>query len=122
MYKQAEQRLASDGNLRMMLTERQRGGGGGGGTSVGQAGTHGGGSSGTRELTVQVGAFRDRATADREAKSLAQRGVTARVVPLQRDGQQLWAVRVGKFTNRTAAESIRSSVGGKAVITVASGE
>lgn len=114
MYKQAEQRLASDANLRMMLTERQRGGGavaGGGATS-----------SGTRDLTVQVGAFRDRATADREAKALAQRGVTARVVPLQRDGQQLWAVRVGKFTNRTAAENIRKTVGGKAVITVASGE
>lgn len=115
MYKQAEQRLASDANLRMMLTERQRGGGA-------VAGGGAGSSSGTRDLTVQVGAFRDRATADREAKALAQRGVTARVVPLQRDGQQLWAVRVGKFTNRTAAENIRKTVGGKAVITVASGE
>jgi len=34
----------------------------------------------------------------------------------------LWAVRVGKFSNRSAAENIRKSVGGKAVITVASGE
>jgi len=119
MYKQAESRLATDENLKLMLGDRLQGrapfaaGKGGQGTGI---------STGTRDLTVQVGAFKDRATADREAKSLASRGVTARVVPISRDAQQLWAVRVGKFSNRSAAENIRKSVGGKAVITVASGE
>lgn len=136
-YKLAEGKLAGDANLKMMLADRMRGNippagksgstftsGGNSNTTLGAAtGKSSGPSLAPRSLTVQAGAYKDRKKAETEARKIANtKGVAARVVPILKDGQTLFAVRVGNFTNRNAAENVRRNVGGKAVVTVASGE
>lgn len=134
-YKQAETKLATDDNLKIMLADRMRGNipptgkagatMAGGTTSKGSTTTKGntGSSIAPQTLTVQTGAYKDRKKAEQEARQIANsKGVAARVVPIMKSGQMLYAVRVGNFTNRDAAENIRRNVGGKAVVTVASGE
>ncbi len=140
-YAQAEKKLATDGNLKLMVADRMRGnippagktgasfatGSTDGATSQKPRTTSGASVSGSsiapQSLTVQTGAYKDRKKAETEARQIANsKGVAARVVPILKDGQMLYAVRVGSFSNRTAAENIRRNVGGKAVVTVASGE
>jgi cell division protein FtsN len=72
-------------------------------------------------LTVQIGAFSSMETAQKEAGKVATRA-NVRIVPILSGGKRLYAVRVGQFSNRDAAETIRKQIGGKAVVTVASGE
>lgn len=132
-YKQAANKLATDDNLKLMLADRMRGnippaGKSGatfasGGTTKSTSKSGSGSSIAPQSLTVQTGAYKDRKKAEQEARQIANtKGVAARVVPILKNGQTLYAVRVGNFTNRDAAENIRRNVGGKAVVTVASGE
>jgi hypothetical protein len=74
-------------------------------------------------LTVQVGAFRDLGTAQRQAQRAANSArVDVRIVPILKNGERLYAVRVGRFSSREAAERVKGVVGGTASVTVASGE
>ena len=59
-------------------------------------------------FTVQVGAFKDRATADAVAKRLKTKGFTAFVI--SPDGGGLFNVRVGSFDARADAESVRDQL------------
>ncbi len=54
-------------------------------------------------LTIQVGAFRERAAADAIVKRLKAKGYSAYMVPVS---EGLFNVRVGSFTNREDAERI----------------
>jgi len=56
-------------------------------------------------FTIQVGAFRERATADSIVKRLKAKGYSAYLVPIS---EGLFNVRVGSFANREDAERIMS--------------
>jgi cell division septation protein DedD len=56
-------------------------------------------------FTIQVGAFKDRATADAIVASLKGKGFAAYVVPLAVEG--LFNVRVGSYASRADAEHIQ---------------
>jgi len=54
---------------------------------------------------VQVGSFRDRASADDQAKKIAAQGVTAQVVSAPMEGRTWFRVQVGRYDTRADAES-----------------
>jgi cell division protein FtsN len=56
-------------------------------------------------FTIQVGAFKDRATADSIVASLKGKGFAAYVVPLAAEG--LFNVRVGSYASRADAEHVQ---------------
>lgn len=67
---------------------------------VGLPGAHGG-----EWFAVQTGAFRERANAERQRRSLERRYGEVRIVP--RDGDPvLWRVLVGRESSREAAEAL----------------
>lgn len=136
-YTLAQRKATSDANIRILAGDRLRGMGDAA-TATSAAPAAGTATIGARPtsspspspaastapvgtLTVQVGAYRDRQTAEREAARLRGR-FNVRIVSLRRDAGTLHAVRVGWFTNRQAAEQVRREVGGNATITTASGE
>lgn len=55
---------------------------------------------------VQVGAFGSVATARKLVADLAQNGLPAYVAPLQRDGKNLYRVRVGPVASRAEAQQL----------------
>jgi septal ring-binding cell division protein DamX len=123
-YQQARTLVASDNDLRVMIGDRVRGQMPAPRTGVvAKGGTTSKGGTVARNsmLTVQIGAFSSMETAQKEAGKVATRA-NVRIVPILSGGKRLYAVRVGQFSNRDAAETIRKQIGGKAVVTVASGE
>jgi cell division septation protein DedD len=60
---------------------------------------------------VQVAAYPDRQDAERLAKQLATKGYPAFVLdPVQGAPTKLFRVRVGKYPNRNAAESVQAQL------------
>jgi tetratricopeptide (TPR) repeat protein len=118
-YQNARTLVVSDSDLRVMIGDRVAG------KAVAtrpSSGTRPAASSNRNSmLTVQLGAFSSMQTAQKEAQKVATRA-NVRIVPILSNGKRLYAVRVGQFSNRDAAENIRKQIGGKAVVTVASGE
>lgn len=57
-------------------------------------------------FTIQVGSFRDRGTAEEQARQLAAQGIGAQVVPASVEGRTWYRVQVGRFENRTDAEAL----------------
>lgn len=66
-------------------------------------------------FSVQAGAFSNVNTANSEARRLSPLA-PVRVVPIQKNGATLFAVRLGGFTTRSAAEILRRRVGAHARI------
>ena len=61
---------------------------------------------GSGNFTIQVGAFKDRASADSVVARLKAKGFAAYV--LAPEGEGLFNVRVGNFTGRADAERIQA--------------
>jgi cell division septation protein DedD len=69
-----------------------------------------------QRLTVQVGAYTRSSSAQAQARRLMDR-YSVRVVPiLSAQNRQLFAVRVGEFSSRDAAEAVRRNLGGTAAV------
>jgi hypothetical protein len=121
LWGRARDKVASDASLRVAIGDRLAGVPPAGAAGRGGAASSGGtGGSGT--FTVQAGAFSTRQAADRLAGSLAGRG-DVRVVPIRDSrGRMLHAVRVGRYSTREQAESVRRSIGGNAIVTQATNE
>ncbi|MFN7314956.1 MAG: SPOR domain-containing protein [Phycisphaerae bacterium] len=118
-YQNARRLVVSDSDLRVMIGDRIAGKAATPRPSTATAAK--GAQPRTTMLTVQLGAFSSLETAQKEAQKVATRA-NVRIVPILSGGKRLYAVRVGQFSNRDAAETIRKQIGGKAVVTVASGE
>jgi rare lipoprotein A len=76
-----------------------------------QAGVSAGGSAVTSRFDVQVGAFSERARADRVALEVSAAG-PSQVTAVQRGGATLYRVTVGPLADANAAETVRGRVGG----------
>jgi tetratricopeptide (TPR) repeat protein len=73
----------------------------------------------TGKYTVQAGAFSSPAKAKSEAQKFASK-TTTRTVPIKdKKGRTLYAVQVGRFPTKQAAEQYRRNVGRTAVVTLA---
>lgn len=118
-YQNARRLVVSDADLRVMIGDRLAGKAASPRPSSATAAK--GATPRNTMLTVQLGAFSNLETAQKEAQKVASRA-NVRIVPILSGGKRLYAVRVGQFSNRDAAETIRKQIGGKAVVTVASGE
>lgn len=59
----------------------------------------------TPSFTVQVGSFRDRASADDQAKKIIGQGVGTQVVLVSVEGRTWYRVQVGRFDTRADAEA-----------------
>jgi SPOR domain len=66
----------------------------------------------TNYWTAQIGAFSSRSNADRLAADQRSRGYTVQVDPIQASGQTLYAVRVGRFDERSEADEFARRVFG----------
>src|SRR5205814_1470867 len=73
--------------------------------SKGQPAAKGGPAAGSGNLTIQVGAFKDKAAADSVVSRLKTKGFAAYV--LSPEGEGLFNVRVGNFAARADAERIQ---------------
>jgi tetratricopeptide (TPR) repeat protein len=122
LYAKAQQLASTDGQLRVLAGDRLRGIAPGPGV-IGRAtsssplvvpGT-------TPRYTVQAGAYEELRRAQREAQKLSSR-FAVRVVPIRKGRSTLYAVRVGMFSSRDAADVVRKQVGGRASITLPTGE
>jgi tetratricopeptide (TPR) repeat protein len=125
-YERAQALVQTDSGLRMMIGDRLRGGTPTmvatrasvpsrlGVTTLPEA-------AGGPFLTVQVGAFAHESTARLHSARLASK-YNVRVVPISRNGQRLFAVRVGQFSSRSTADALRKEIGGAAIVTAATGE
>ena len=56
-------------------------------------------------FTVQVGSFKDRASADEQVRRITAQGVAAQVVQVSMEGRTWYRVQVGRFDSRAEAES-----------------
>jgi len=73
----------------------------------------------TGKYTVQAGAFSTASKAKTEAQKFSSKATT-RTVPIKdRKGRTLYAVQVGRFPTKQAAEQFRKNVGRTAVVTLA---
>jgi tetratricopeptide (TPR) repeat protein len=114
-YARAQEQVANDGGLRIMIGDRLRG------VVPTRIATAAPTPVPAASLTVQVGAWSNLSTAQSQARKVASKG-QVRIVPILKDGKRLYAVRVGRFSSREAAEQVKGVIGGAAVVTVASGE
>lgn len=122
MYLKAQQLASSDSELRVLAGDRLRGGTPGPGVVGRQTSATPIVAPGTNQrYTVQVGAFGDLRRAQREAQKLASR-FAVRVVPIRKGRETLYTVRVGMFSSRDAAELVKQQLGGKATVTMPTGE
>jgi tetratricopeptide (TPR) repeat protein len=115
-YTRAQEQVKDDAGLRIMIGDRLRGIVP---TKVAAAPTAP--PVAPSSLTVQVGAWGNMTTAQRQAQKLAGTS-QVRIIPILKDGRRLYAVRVGRFSSREAAEQVKNAIGGTAVVTIASGE
>lgn len=115
-YTRAQQQVVNDGGLRIMVGDRLRGV-----MPSKIATTPVQPAVAPSSLTVQVGAWSNMTTAQHQAQKLAG-STQVRIIPILKDGRRLYAVRVGRFSSREAAEQVKNAIGGSAVVTVATGE
>lgn len=111
MYKRALSMATGDLGLATTVRERMNAPAAG----TGDTGNYGGASSGP--FSIQLGAFSNRANAEKLASSAGNMGLgQARIVPTSKNGQTLFAVRVGGFANRTEAAAARDRAGVKGFV------
>jgi tetratricopeptide (TPR) repeat protein len=112
-YARALGMVQGDAPLRKMIADRQAGVGGS--VVADGATTSGGLASGAGAYGVQLGAFATRAHADTQARKYRAKAVAAKLGSPQvvQDGTStgLFAVRVGPFATRQAAEAARGMLG-----------
>lgn len=65
--------------------------------------------------SVQAGAFSTSAKAQSLARKLASKGPT-RIVPLTKNGQRLYYVRVGRYASKNEADAVRRAIGSPAFV------
>lgn len=65
--------------------------------------------------SVQAGAFSSTAKAQAMANRLANKGAT-RIVPLTKNGQRLYYVRVGRYATKAEADAVRRAIGSPAFV------
>lgn len=122
MYLKAQQLASSDSELRVLAGDRLRGAAPGPSVVGRQTSATPIVAPGTNQrYTVQVGAFGDMRRAQREAQKLSSR-FAVRVVPIRKGRETLYAVRVGMFSSRDAADLVKQKLGGKATVTLPTGE
>ncbi|MDX2132555.1 MAG: SPOR domain-containing protein [Planctomycetota bacterium] len=118
LWERARDKVASDVQLRVAIGDRLAG-------NIPSfppaAGSSGSAASGGMH-TVQVGAFSTRAAADRAAAGVRARGEVRVVIIRDSRGRLLHAVRVGRYSTKAAAEAVRTSIGGRAIVTTTAGE
>jgi len=105
MYKRASSMVTGDPGLASAIRERQNAPaqGAGGDFSSGAA---------TGPFSIQLGAFSNRANAEKLAASASSMGLgKARIVQTSKNGQPLFAVRVGGFPDRKTAAAARDRAG-----------
>jgi tetratricopeptide (TPR) repeat protein len=119
-YDKAAQSVGEDAALRAMIGDRQSGKAPATPQPLGTTASPTSAKAST--LTVQIGAYASLKTAKEQVQTLSRKGKAARIVQIGKGGKTLYAVRVGTFTSRAAAESVRKSIGGGAMITPATGE
>ena len=78
--------------------------------------------TGPTNFTVQAGAYASLSTAQRTSQQIARKGHASRIVQIGKSGKTLYAVRVGSFSSKSAAENVRKTVGSGAIVTAAVGE
>ncbi|QYK48715.1 MAG: SPOR domain-containing protein [Phycisphaeraceae bacterium] len=110
MYKRGLSMATGDIGLSSTIRERMNAPAAGGET----AGNFGGSASGP--FSIQLGAFSSRANAERLASQVAGSAATMgmgqpRIVPTNKNGQTLFAVRVGGFGTRNEAAAARDRFG-----------
>lgn len=111
MYKRSLSMATGDIGLATTVRERMNAPAAG----TGDSGNYGGTSSGP--FSIQLGAFSSRANAEKLAASAGSMGLgQARIVPTNKNGQTLFAVRVGGFANRTEAAAARDRAGVKGFV------
>ncbi|MBK9187535.1 MAG: SPOR domain-containing protein [Phycisphaerales bacterium] len=111
-YQQATARAGTDRALKTMIADRQ----------TASTATRNTASPGPVKYAVQTGAFSTRDNAISQARALASRGSPRVVEITDAKGRRLYAVRVGLFTSRQDAESLRARVGSTARVVAAYGE
>lgn len=111
-YQQATARAGNDRALKTMIADRQSGS-----MAIRQAAT-----PGPVKYSVQAGAFSSRNNAITQARALASRGAPRVVEITDSKGRRLYAVRLGMFTSRQDAESLRAKIGATARVVAAYGE
>ena len=118
-YKLAQAKVQTDPALRAMIGDRLSGAPIPT-TTARPAGTAGRTSTGG--YTVQIGAFADQRTAQRQAGRVRASSPARTTQITDRAGNRLYAVRVGRYGTRQEAEQARRSIGGRAIVTAATGE
>lgn len=107
MYKRASSMVTGDPGLASAIRERQNAPAGGP-----NAGGDFSSGAATGPYSIQLGAFASRANADKLAASASTMGLgAARVVTTNKNGQTLYAVRVGGFSDRKSAAAARDRAG-----------
>lgn len=106
MYKRASSMVTGDPGLASAIRERQNA------PAPGAGGDFSAGGAATGPFSIQLGAFSNRANAEKLAASASTMGLgQARIVPTSKNGQTLYAVRVGGFPDRKAAAAARDRAG-----------
>ncbi|MBX3389674.1 MAG: tetratricopeptide repeat protein [Phycisphaeraceae bacterium] len=114
-YERAQSQVQDDSTLKVLISDRL-------------AAVTGNQSVGSGQFTVQLGAFssfqRAQVQADRYRTRAQSAGYPSpRIVQTtSQKGVKVYAVRVGRFQNRGAAEAVQQKLGTEAKITTASGE
>ncbi|MFO0861762.1 MAG: SPOR domain-containing protein [Phycisphaerales bacterium] len=114
-YEKAQAQLQNDSTLKVLISDRL-------------AAVSGNQSVGSGQFTVQLGAFsswqRAQVQADRyRARAQAAGLASPRIVQTaNQQGTKVYAVRVGRFTTKGAAETVQKSMGPEAKVTAVSGE
>ena len=114
-YERAQTQVQGDSTLKVLISDRL-------------AAVSGTQATGSGQFTVQLGAFsswqRAQVQADRyRARAQAAGLASPRIVQTaNQQGVKVYAVRVGRFANRSAAETVQRNLGAEAKITTATNE
>jgi len=114
-YERAQGQVQGDSTLKVLISDRL-------------AAVSGTQTTGTGQFTVQLGAFsswqRAQVQADRYRARAQSAGLASpRIVQTtNQQGVKVYAVRVGRFANRSAAENVQRNLGSEAKITTATNE
>lgn len=102
LYTQARDKVETDAGLRMMIGDRL--------AKPGLVPTYGSKPSMNGPFSVQAGAFAERSKAEALARRVANQGPT-RIYPILARGRPMYAVRIGPYGTKAAAETVRRRVG-----------
>lgn len=110
LYEQSRERVQADAQLRLAVGDRLAGR-----SSPVARGGSGTGSS-TTAYTVQAGLFSRRSAADQLLRSLPVRDQARVVSTRDSAGRDLFAVRVGRFSSKSQADTVRKRLGAGAFV------